>query len=698
MRRFVYGAFGTFLVLAVAGSVLEIMAWSASAQVRALDDAGPVEDALLIVTSLAVPVVGLLIARKHPAHRVGWLFLAAGVAAGIAQFSYGYGLYGLVAHPGSLPAAPYVYWTGWTGWLIFASMVTLLPLWFPDGRPPGPRWRAVGWLAIAGMVVGSAGMALAPGQLPESALPLDNPLGIDAGANFLPAGRDAGLIMVLAAALAAFGSLVVRFRRADAVQRQQLKWLFWVMGVLVTVVAVNNLITGMKYADNLVLAAITDTVLNLGIPVAVAIAILRHRLYDIDVIIRRSVVYGGLWGLITLGYVAAAAAFGVAATGRLPVEVAIVVTVLITLVLQPLRRRLDALADRLVFGKRRSGYALVSDLGSAMGAIDAPELLAARVASLARQGMDLQWVRVTLSNPDGQPVVATDGEGGAEPELTVPLRYGDEELGTVDCAPAPDRPLSPADREVLNAITTQAALAAHDLRLTAELRQRLHQLRDQTSELAASRARIVQAQEGERRRIEQNLHDGAQQELVALIAKARLARVQLRQTPEEAEATLTELQRDAQLALAGVRELAQGIHPTVLADRGLVEAIKDRSARLPIAVTVHADTSMRDNRFSDAVEGAMFFTISEALANVLKHSGGDSADVRLRWSDHTLTAEIADAGRGFDPGRINSHGLPRLADRIEALGGTLTVRSSPGAGTVVTARLPARPRGSSNVR
>lgn len=690
MRRLVWGALGVFGALVLAGTVLEALAWNGSAQVRALTVDSPLTGLATLPALLAGPVVGALIATRRPGHPVGWLLLATGVAAAWGWFTHSYGMYGLVGYPGSLPAAGVVTSLGQLSWLAFALPITLLPLWFPDGHPPGRRWRAVGWLAAAGMLIGSVGTVLAPGRLQDGP-PLDNPLGMESPAGLFAAVRDGGLALVLLAAVLAVTSLLVRYRRADQVSRQQLKWLFWTAAVLIVLVLVANLAPGLRYGENAAVGLVVDALLQVGLPVAVAIAILRHRLYDIDLLIRRSVVYGALWALITVAYAVAAWTLGVAASGRLPIEVAVLLAVVVTLVFQPLRRRLDRLADRLVFGHRPSGYALVADLGSAIGEIGAPEQLAVRVAALVRHGLDLEWTRVVLAESGA---VAVDGPANSvgEPQLAVPLRYGEEQVGTVECGPSRERPLSTADREVLDAITTQAGLAVHDLRLTAELRQRLEQVRDQSAELAASRARIVAAQEGERRRIERNLHDGAQQELVALIAKTRLARVQLHREPEQAEATLTELQRDAQLALAGLRELAQGIHPTVLADKGLVEAIEDRTARLPITVTVHADPPVRRSRFADAIEGAAFFAVSEALANVLKHAHTDQADVRLWHEDGVLRLEVADRGRGFAPDTVDSIGLPRLADRIEALGGSLRVRSSAGTGTVLSARLPARPR------
>ncbi len=195
----------------------------------------------------------------------------------------------------------------------------------------------------------------------------------------------------------------------------------------------------------------------------------------------------------------------------------------------------------------------------------------------------------------------------------------------------------------------------------------------------------------QRRRIERNIHDGVQQELVALIAKVRLARDRLDRDPPAVATTLAAVQDDAARVLRDIRDLAQGIHATVLADQGLARATEDRTARLPLDVRVHADATVRQSRYDDPVGGAAYFVVSEALANTLKHAHAHRADVHLSQDDGHLRVEVTDDGRGFQPG-ADGTGLLALADRLEALGGHLHVDSQPEGGTTVIARLPARPR------
>lgn len=210
----------------------------------------------------------------------------------------------------------------------------------------------------------------------------------------------------------------------------------------------------------------------------------------------------------------------------------------------------------------------------------------------------------------------------------------------------------------------------------------------QVEELTASRTRLVEAEENARRRLERDIHDGVQQDLVALIARIGLARNQLGREPATLEATFADLQAEAQQALANVRELASGIHPSVLDDLGLVEALESRAARLPLGVTIECEPGLRETRFPERVESAAYFLSCEGFANALKHSGAERITVRLRREAGTLALEVSDDGCGFDPGLVNGSGLAGLADRVDALGGSFAVDSAPGEGTRLRADFP----------
>ncbi|MFF0248046.1 ATP-binding protein [Streptosporangium sandarakinum] len=305
----------------------------------------------------------------------------------------------------------------------------------------------------------------------------------------------------------------------------------------------------------------------------------------------------------------------------------------------------------LVFDLRPTVDELLSELAPGLEEAEPCELLG-RLAEAVRTGLDVRWAAVTLA--DGTRVVAGEEEG--EPELTVPAGQG-----RIACGPR-DGGLTRDDRRLLRALAVPVGLAI------------------QSTGLAA---RLVNAQEAERRRIERNIHDGVQQEVVALIAGLELARA----TGGDAE-TLTLLRDQARQTLDDLRELAAGIHPSVLSQGGLAEALEERCSRLPVPSTVRADPEPRVRRFPDEVEGALYFTVSEALANTLKHARASTVDVRLTLSGGRLGVTVADDGEGFDPGTVTRRGLVALADRLAALGGGLDVASAKGEGTRVRAWVP----------
>jgi signal transduction histidine kinase len=488
--------------------------------------------------------------------------------------------------------------------------------------------------------------------------------------------------------------LFLRYRRSGQEQRSQIRLVLFVAFAGVVGAEALWLLTPFETAG-IVWAAACATLL----PVAVLVAILRYRLLEADILIRKSLVYGALWLLIAGAYVGAAAALGIAAGGRLPVAVAVLLTIVATLAFQPARRRLEQLADRWVFGERLGGYELLTRFGATLEETFDPEDLFGRLADAVRRGLRVRWARVLVRRSAGEAFVldpqaaaGIEPDTTAEPAASVPLSHGGEPLGTIEVGPKDEGELTAEDRRLLETLARQAALAIHNARLASELSVRLEEIRTQAEQLRASRKRIVSAGDAERRRIERNIHDGVQQELVALIANLRLARNQLSREPAAADRTLAGLQDEAGLVLGDLRELARGIHPSLLSDHGLVEAIEARAARMPIPVSVQVDAASREARFADDIEGAAYFVASEALANVLKHSRAERATVGVGYAEGSLELEVSDDGAGFDPAEADGSGLANMGDRVEALGGRLSLRSRTGEGTRVIARLPARPR------
>lgn len=632
---------------------------------------------------------------RHRSDRIALWFAAVGAAFGGTQLLDAIAI-AVAADPDLSASLPWVALLHQLG-ITAASVVTaqFLGL-FPDSRSLRRRerrtLRALWWLlALPPLLLLTYPTLLFPTYLPVPSLPnpyhlpVLEPLGtvLAAGVGLSQGAFAVGLVI-----------LVLRYRRGAEGIRQRIRWLL-VPGVL-TVFALGSEIVAVAVSPGLANNRVAVTVGGaiwivalVALPTSVAIALTRPRLLDVDALLRRSLVYGFLWSLIAAVYVGAAAALGLAAGQRFPVEVAILLTVVATLAFQPARRRLERAADRWVFGERLGRYEALRRLGQTLEhGVDQRDLLQ-RLADTVQRGLRLSWVRVTADGADSPALEATAGEvpPDAEPTEVVPIVDAGEVVGHITCGTPSGRAVAGEDRELLEALARQAGLAVRTLRLTRELSDNVDALQRRTSELEESRARLVRVQEEERRRLERDLHDGVQQDVVALIGQVGLARRRLRRGETDEGTALADVQAELGRILSVLRELGRGIHPTVLTDRGLVEAVEAQAARSPVPVRVVADDAVRDERFRPDVEGAAFFTVCEALANVLKHAEADAAEVRLTRSDGRLRVRVSDAGRGFDQRLVREGGLRNLTERVEALGGRLWVESRPGDGTSVTAEL-----------
>jgi signal transduction histidine kinase len=435
------------------------------------------------------------------------------------------------------------------------------------------------------------------------------------------------------------------------------------------------------------------TLLTLGslsailIPGAIIYGILRHRLFDLDLVVRKSVTYGAALLVIAAAYAVILATPGLMLGNRVPVTLAVIITIAAALAFQPLRRRLESAVSRRLFGDRVQQYQLLKNLGTTMEQTAELDELLPRLAKAIREGIGASWVRVRLRDADGSWLdepTGVAGEASDHSAAGVDLVRASELVGRIDLGPKPGG-YAPADLELLATVAAQATTAVANVRLATQLKEGL-------DELSTSRVRLIAAQDAERRRIERDLHDGIQQEVVALIAGLRLARNRLSRnqlTPDE----LTDLQDQAREMLRELRELAHGIHPPVLTDNGLVAALESRLARFPIPVEIIADDGLRAARFSEDVEGAAYFVACESLTNVAKHAGTDGARVRLSRFYNLLCLAVEDSGRGFQPNGARSGGLANIRDRVDALHGRLTIESQLGAGTSIRAELPLAPRG-----
>lgn len=435
----------------------------------------------------------------------------------------------------------------------------------------------------------------------------------------------------------------------------------------------------------------------LAIPVAGIHGILRYGAFDVAPGDRARLVARSSALVIAVLYGIGVAVPAILLGDGMTLVGAILLTALVAVALLPLRGWLQRRIHRLVFGDRERQLAMLDDLGTRLEQTMDPSQLLARLAEAVREGLDASWVRITLAGPDGRVAASPAGlagEAGSEPVASADLVRGDETLGRIDVGPRRRGEYSDAERTLLRTVAGQAAASVANLRLTARLAEQL-------DELTASRERLVAAQDDERRRLERDLHDGIQQDVVAQIAGLRLARNRL-ERGQLAPAELAALQDQARDTLAALREVARGIHPPVLSDNGLVAAVESGVARFPIPLTVDADAATRTERYPDDVETTAYYVVREALANTAKHAHATHASVALARSNGHLRIAISDDGCGIDaissagsPAGSTSHGgLANIRDRVAALRGTVRVSSNESssagttAGTTVLVELP----------
>ncbi len=550
---------------------------------------------------------------------------------------------------------------------------------YPNGGAASAAVRLMirtGWVLV--IAVPAASLLSGARQVPAYVLVWNEELTAVPGPSSLPevaAIRAAALgvhqtalaLIVLAGAVA----LVLRYRGADVGDRLRIRWLA-LAGVLV---AIDGVFSGVP-SMNVIPEFVSITLIGV-FPALAAVGMVRPDILDVDEALRRSALFAALWVLLSLAYVGVAGAVGAAAASSNGGAVAVPVTVAAMIAFQPVWQRGLGWAGRRLFGRRLDGDELLRRVGQALEHTLDPTALAGSLAGTIRDGLGVDWVRVVL---DGQPV-ATAGQAGPDATVAVAteVTHEGEVLGRIECGPRTRGTLRPEDRERLLLLGRQAGLAAHNARLAGELAR-------QAAELAASRARIIEAEEAGRRRIQRDIHDGIQQDLVALIAHLGLAEAQCGRVPDVVPEALRELRSEAARALAELRDLASGIHPSVLGDRGIVEAIEARAARLPIGVTIHAD-NLRGQRFPAVVESAVYFVVCESLVNAVKHSQADHVVVRLRCREDFLELEVCDDGVGFVVGDVTGSGIAGLSDRLEALHGSLVVESRPGGGTRLRGQL-----------
>lgn len=622
---------------------------------------------VLTIGSILWTATGALIVTRHPEHRVGWLFVAAGLVIAVDDPLIMYA--GNIVDGGDL--GPYA--AGQVAaWLVEivdlplpVLLIGMLFLLFPDGTPPTPRWRPVVWAAwgwlvlfVTAMVVAVDPRDLGDPDVTDAARP--------AVAEAILQTRGVGALIILGAGAAA---VVVRMRRALGEQRQQLRWL-----ATACVVAAVSLVPPVTASDVALFGRVPGWLLLLplhlsfaGVAVAAGFAILKHRLYDIDLIISRAIVLAAVTAFVTAGYIAVVVAIGAvlgehAAGAFWP---ALVATALVAVAFQPVRTRVQRLADRAVYGTRAAPYEALSEFIAKLGDSPSASELLPRVAEATAQSVAARRSRVELDLRDGQqlssewpPAVG----GNDDVELTVTDRG--ETLGRIIVSSAPGRHLRAYDRRLLADFSNQLGLAFRNARLEAELQLSVEEVARRAEELAVSRRRLVAARDDERRRLSAALDMQVLSHLKPLgdelgdpvIAGADTGRLQ---------ALLDRQITAANSALEALRRLSHGPVPAVLRRRGLAAALAGLGAGFDVNVAPSAE-----RRFGIQVETAVFL-----CARAATDPAGTTASGRLTLSadGECLLLTVA----GVDECVMEGPDWPGVVDRVEALSGTVVVGAGP---------------------
>jgi signal transduction histidine kinase len=664
-----------FFALAIAGTILV-----------AVNRESLAEQVTYVIAFTMFGVVGALLSSRARGKRIGGLLLYGATTTATA-FAAGELMTYLVRHGVSegfaVVAAAILSNLGWLIGII--PVLVFLPLLFPDGRLPSRRWIPLVWFDVATIAFFLVGGLLGERTLTGSweGAVVANPLYVSALPDIhLP---DAVFeLLLLGVLVGSVVSLVVRFRRSAGVERQQIKWVTLAVVLLVVSFIATSVLLALG-VSTFIADSLVGGLAFLSVPVAIGIAVLQFHLYDLDVVVKKTLVAGAFALLVIAVYGTVVGLYGLFASGRESAGSLFVVALLLGLAFRPVARFARRVADRIVYGKRATPYEVLTEFSERVGESYATEDVLRRMAEILGQAVGAAGARVWLrvggelrpaaSWPSDTPAAGSVSvRGDRLPDLgetAFEVRDRGELLGALSVTMPANDPLNPAKERLVRDLASQAGLVLRNVGLVEELR--------------ASQRRLVSAQDEERRRLERNIHDGAQQQLVALSVKTRLARAMAARDVGKADEMLAQIDVELQAALEDLRDLARGIYPPLLADKGLGAALEAQARRSPVPIRVQAPGI---GRYPQDVEAAVYFSCLEALQNVTKYADANAVTVTIAQSNGHLTFEVVDDGRGFEPDAASyGTGLQGIADRLAALDGELAVSSRPGEGTAVVGSL-----------
>lgn len=642
---------------------------------------------LLPLSTVVYALLGVAVITHQPVNPIGWLFLVTGTAYALTALSAG-----IIAYGSSLPAAispalaDLALWLGNWIWLPATILpTTFVFLLFPDGRLPSPRWRPVAWAVGLGLALIAVGLALYPGPV-ESWGTGPNPYALAGADAILDLLITAGSALLLIGGVGSILAVLFRYRLSRGIERQQMKWLAYVAAIIVIFmfVSVPVWLTG-GLSDPVAMEvniALTNVVMLL-IGIAAAVAIVGYRLYDIDILINRTLVYGVMTGIILLIYTLVVGAASILFGSQGNWLLALGATGLVAVLFLPIRNRLQRGVNRLLYGQRDEPFEVMAWLGQRLEQTITPDSAYPTIVETVAQAMRLPYAAIQIPRDGQRRTVDSYGKPGND-LVSYDLTHQGEIVGWLQVGRrAPDEALNPADERLLRNIARQAGAAVHNAQLTADLQR--------------SRQQIITSREEERRRLRRDLHDGLGPSLASLLLEARVLRRMIRDDQDAAEKLAEEMQADIRTTIEDIRRVVHELRPPALDDLGLAAAVQVMAAKIGReenqgngavgGLRVEVDAPSDLPQLPAAVEVAAYRIIQEALTNVVHHAQARCAVVRLRL-DRQLLIEVADDGVGINGGRVGGMGLRSMRERAAELGGSFSIEPAPGGGTIIRAALP----------
>jgi signal transduction histidine kinase len=591
---------------------------------------------------------------------------------------------------GRLGAAAWVTLVALPGWMATTWLLGAMWLLFPDGQPPTPREHKLLWgSGLFAVTLGVAGIFGTPQALPESKA-YSHPFVDDSLAQVVYDANEVGFVLLFLFVIYVAVRLVLRMRHGDPIERRQVLWIAVAVTLNVLILIANAFIQPLGTEDRAFW--LIDSVAVVLIPLAIGVAVFKYRLYEIDVIVSRSLMFGALALFIAGVYVAIVVGVGELLGGDAGFGLSVVASVVVAMAFQPARRRVERWANRLVYGERATPYEVLARFSRRSAELSDEELLD-RIPHLIVDGTGAATATLWSKSEDGfrtgsawpedsaiRTIAAGDDFVDPDADHSVAIIHDGEVLGGLSLVKTGGETVTPAEETLLADLALGLGLALRNARLTGQLRR-------QVAELEASRERVLAASDDARRALENDLDSGPQQQLVALKVKLGPTRMLAeRAGAEKTAALLTQLEAAAGDAIQAVRDFAGGIYPPLLEAEGLGIAIGQQARSSAIPVQVNADGV---GRYPRDVEAAVYFSVLEALQNTAKYAEANGATVTLTDTNGSLGFEVRDDGAGFDSATTASGaGLNGMADRLDTVGGKVRVSSTPGEGTLVTGTVP----------